>query len=192
VRAASVEDFTADPRGHEKRWGPTGSRVSATLRQLSGTSGATLRQLCGKGRRVYFVDMEHTTGSGHREDLVVDGDPVGLVVFWWPGHSTQAAWPPSSHGTPVLSTSPRYQIPPDPVEGEPTEPTEITTAVPCTDRHRTNPHLRPETCPFATDRVVRHMHLKRAAHPRPDRARSSIEEDRRVHTCGPEPRGGLL
>jgi hypothetical protein len=37
-----------------------------------------------------------------------------------------------------------------------------------------------------------HTHLQRAVHPRPDRVRCSFEEDRRVHTCGPEPTGGLL
>jgi hypothetical protein len=37
-----------------------------------------------------------------------------------------------------------------------------------------------------------HTHLQRAVHPRPNRARCSFEEDRRVHTCGPDPTGGLL
>jgi hypothetical protein len=37
-----------------------------------------------------------------------------------------------------------------------------------------------------------HAHRQRAAHARPDRVRCSLREDRRVHTCGPEPAGGLL
>jgi hypothetical protein len=37
-----------------------------------------------------------------------------------------------------------------------------------------------------------HMHPQQAVHPRPDRVRCSIEEDRRVHTCGLGAAGGLL
>ena len=132
--------------------------------------------------------MEPATGIGHGRDLAVNGDSVG---FWWPERSTQVAWPPNGHDTPA-STQLTDQIPPDSPEGEPTERIRSTTAVLCADRHRTKPHLQPQACPFATDRIVRHLHLQRVTGPRSDRVRCLFEEDRRVHTCGSEPRGGLL
>ena len=36
-----------------------------------------------------------------------------------------------------------------------------------------------------------HLLSRQVARPRPDRVRCSFEEDRRVHTCGPEAAGGL-
>ena len=188
MRPASVENFTADRRGRQKRWGATGSGVSATLRQLCGNSAATLGQLWGKGRRVYFVDMEHAAGIGHGEDLAVRGDFVGFASLGWPGHSTQVARPPSSHRTPA-PTELMGRISPGLLEREPIRST--ATRTDC-NQHESDERVEAQTCSCATDLVARLTYLRRATHPRPERARSSIEEDRRVHTCGPEPRGGLL
>ena len=56
-----------------------------------------------------------------------------------------------------------------------------------TDRHPHSDVTRP-----GVDLLQHNLLSQRAAHPRPARVRCSLEEDRRVHTCGPEPRGALL
>ena len=159
----SVEDFTADRRGCAKLYGATGFGVSATLGQLSGNSRATLRQLWVKGRRVYFVDMEHAAGIGHDRDLGVRGDFVGLARFWWPERRTQMAPPPDSYQTPVPSSSPTDRMSPDLVEGEPPEQFPSTTTPTRRDQIHTDEPVEAQACPHAAGRVVRHTHLQRVA-----------------------------
>jgi hypothetical protein len=187
VRAAPAEVFAAERRGHGKRWGATGSGVSSTLGQLWVNSGATL----GQGSACLFRGMEHAAGIGHGRDLGVRGDFVGLADLEWPERSTQVARPPNSHDTPA-PTELTCRIAPDLREGEPTEPIRSTATRTYCDQHESDERVEAQSCSFATDVVVRPTHLQRAAHPRPDRVRCSFQEDRRVHTCGPEPRGGLL
>ena len=183
VRAASVEDFTADRRGRAKRWGVTGFAVLSIRCQGLG-------QLCVKGRRVYFVDMEHAAGIGHGRDLGVRGDFVGFADLWWPGHSTRVARPANSHDTPV-PTELMCRIAPDLLEREPTDPIRRTATPTHDDQHESAERVEAQTCPFASGLVVRPTHLQRATHPCPDRVSYSLEEDRRVHTCGPNPAGSL-
>ena len=137
--------------------------MSATLRQLSGNSASTLRQLCGKGRRVYFVEMEHAASIGHRGDLVVDGDRVGCAGLWRLEHRTQMARPPSSHDTPVPSSFPTDQISPDLLEGEPPDRFPGTTTPTHRDQIETDGRVEAQICPFTAHRVVRHTHLQRVA-----------------------------
>ena len=165
--------------------------MSATLGQLWGNSGATLRQLCGKGWRVYSADMDYAAGIGHGRDLGVNNDFVGFTGLWWPERSTRLARPSNSHDTPI-PTELMCRIAPDLLEGEPTEPIRSTATLTHGDQHEPDESVKAQTCPLATDLVVRRPHLHRTVHPRPDRVRSLHGEDRRVHTCGPEPRGGLL
>ena len=131
-------------------------------RQLWGNSRATLRQLCGKGRRVYFVDMGHVVGIGHGGDLVVNGDFVGFAGLWWSERSTQVARPSNSHDTPV-PTELVCRISSDLVEGEPPEQFPSTAAATYCDRLETDERARVQNCPYAAGRVVRHTHLQRVA-----------------------------
>ena len=160
-------------------------------RQLSVNSGATLRQLWVKGRRVYFADMGHAAGIGHGRDLVVRVDFVGFAGLWWHGHNTRVARPPNPHDTPAL-TELMCRISPDLLEREPTEPIRSAATPTHDDQHESDERVEAETCPFASNLLQHHPDLQRAAHPRSDRVRCSFEEDRRVHTCGPDSRGGLL
>ena len=152
-----------------------------------------MRQLWGKGRRVYFVDMEPAAGISHGRDLVVRGDFVGFADLGWPGHSRQVAGPSSSHNTPVPRPQLMGRISPDLLEGKPREQFSNTTATAThDDQIESDERVEAQICPFASNLLQPHPHLQRAAHPRPDRVRCSLEEDRRVHTCGPEPTEALL
>ena len=188
MRTAPLEDFTADRRGRENRCGATGSGVSATLGQLSGNSRATLRQLCGKGRRLYFVDMEHAAGIGHGREPAVRGDFVGFAGLGRPGHSTQVARPLSSDDKP-FPTELMCRISPDLLEREPIRSRATATR---DDQHESDERVEVETRLCASNLLQHHPHLQRAAHQCSYRVRCSFEEDRRVHTCGPEPTGALL
>ena len=120
---------------------------------------STLGQLCGKGRRVYFVDMEYAAGIGHGRDLGFRDDCVG---FWWPGYSTQVARPSNGHDTPV-PTELLCRIAADVLEGEPPEQFPSTATATYCDRLETDEHARVQNCPHAAGRVVRHTHLQPVA-----------------------------
>ena len=183
--------FHGRSAGSRKALGCNGFRgvgnSASTLGQLWGNSASTLRQ----GSACLFRGMEHAASIDHGRDLVVRDVFVGFAGFWWPGHSTEVAGPPNSHDTPVPRIQPLCRISPDLVGGEPTEPIRSATTPTYCDQHESDERVQAQTCPCATDLVVRPTHLQRAAHPRPDRVRCWFREDRRVHTCGPEPGGGL-
>ena len=134
--------------------------------------------------------MEHAAGVGHGRDLVVTGDFVGFAGFWWPGHGTRVALPSNSSDT-TVPIELMCRIAPDLREGEPTDQFRSAAASTCCDQHETDERAQVQTCHQAYNLLQHHPHLQRAAHPGPDRVRCSFEEDRRVHTCGPEPGGGL-
>jgi len=103
----------------------------------------------------------------------------------------RVARPPITCEAHIPTVSP-YRITPNLPEDAPTEPTRHVTTGHNDTTNRSNHRIQVQTCPIATSRIEGHTHLQRAAHQRPDRVSYSLEEDRRVHTCGPEPRGALL
>jgi hypothetical protein len=154
-----------------------------------GNSASTLRQLCGKGCRVHLVGMKRPTAIHHSQPSAVTVVSGARVRLCQRRHARVAR--PMIRCEARLPTVSPYRITPDPPEDVPVEPTRHVTTAHNGGSDRSNHRIQVQACPIATSRIEGHSHLLRAAHPRPDRVRCWRGEDRRVHTCGPEPTGSL-
>jgi hypothetical protein len=76
-----------------------------------------LLTLCGKGRRVYSMDMEHATSLGKGAEPTIDGSPVPAWVRS-PDHNLQTAPPPALAGHRDLVPRPTIQSSPQLREDE--------------------------------------------------------------------------
>lgn len=121
-----------------------------------------LLTLCGKGRRVYSMDMEHATSLGKGAEPTINGSPVPAWVRS-PDHNLQTAPPPALAGHRDLVPRPTIQSSPQLREDERELLDGNKPKLLYTRLDRSTEPCRTSIPHRASVRQERHTHLQRVA-----------------------------
>jgi hypothetical protein len=122
-----------------------------------------LLTLCGKGRRVYYVDMDRSTSIDHSGDPTLNVDRLDRTGLGGPDLSSHAGSPSNESRALAQSTQPTHQILRRLCDLEPRNQIRSRSTATVDPHYRTDDYITTLLLPFASIRPSRHTHLQRVA-----------------------------
>ena len=122
-----------------------------------------LLTLCGKGRRVYYVDMDRSTSIDHSGDPTLNVDRLVRTGLGGPDLSSHAGSPSNESRALAQSTQPTHQTLRRLCDLEPRNQIRSRSTATRDPHHPTDKYVTTLLLPFASIRPSRHTHLQRVA-----------------------------